>query len=273
MSGVDLALVRSVLFAPATRPDLVAKLPRAAPDAAIVDLEDAVPAAHKAEGRELARRALAELGKTGLPVFLRVNPVGSAWWADDLAAARDAGLAGIVVPKLEREEEVELLPPDLPVIAGIETALGVLDVRRVLRRPVVAAYFGAEDLVSDIGGRRTKAGHEVLYARSRVALAARAARLPVFDQVVTQLRDETLFRMDAAVGRDLGYTGKLCIHPEQVEWTNDAFTPGGEELARSRRLVAAWEEMDGEIGVLSFEGEMVDLPAVTRARALIARAR
>jgi len=272
-------LLRSVLFAPATLPDVADKLARSAPDIAVIDLEDAVPESGKSEGRAAAAAALDRCADDGPPMFVRINPVGSPWWREDAALAAHAAVSGVVVPKLERSGHVEALAKQLRaegverprVIAGIETARGVLDVRRLLRAPVAAVYFGAEDLIADVGGRRTEDGDEVLFARSQVALAARVAGLAAIDQAVVALGDEERFRSDAATGAALGYAGKLCIHPSQVAWANRAFEPTAEEVDRSRRLLAAYEAAARNgAGAVRFEGQMVDAPMVEHAQRLLA---
>ncbi len=118
-----------------------------------------------------------------------------------------------------------------------------------------------------MGGRRTAAGTEVLYARSQVALAARLAGVAALDQVVTAVRDDTAFRADAAQARALGYRGKLCIHPQQVPLAHEAFSPSETEVAHARRVIEA--SADG-VGLL--DGEMVDDVHVRMARATLARA-
>ena len=260
--------LRSLLFAPGNKGEVLAKLPRSGPDGVVLDLEDAVPSDAKAE----ARAVVAEVAPTlvdQVAVFVRVNAVPSAWFADDVAALPD-GIAGIVVPKLESAEQVGALPA-LPVVAGLETAAGVARAEEVLATDrVVAAYCGAEDYVADMGGVRTPEGTEVLYARSQVALAARLTGTLAIDQVVTDLRDEERFRADAAVGRSLGYRGKLCIHPAQVAWAHEAFSPSAEELDRARRLLAAYEEAKASgTAAIAFEGQMVDEPLARQAQALL----
>lgn len=282
---MSLDAVRSLLFAPATRPETVAKLPRTAPDAVAIDLEDAVPDADKERAREQARAgaaALLELPRADRPaVLIRVNAPDSRWIEGDLEQALPPGLDGIVVPKLERPEQLARLRAALDargldrlgVVAGIETARGVLEVERLLGDPVDIAYFGAEDYIADLGGRRTPGGDEVLYARSRVALAARVHGVASLDQVVVTLRDEDAFLADATLGRAIGYRGKLCIHPDQVVLANRVFSPSAEELERSRQLIAAWERGAREgTGAVEFDGRMIDEPALKEARAMLARA-
>ena len=123
-----------------------------------------------------------------------------------------------------------------------------------------------------MGGRRTRGGQEVLFARSQVALAARLAGVPAIDSVVVDFHDDAGFDADAELGRAIGYRGKLCIHPAQVERANRAFGASAEEVARARALIAAWEAGVAEgRGAVSFEGTMVDLPIVRVAMQTLAR--
>jgi citrate lyase subunit beta/citryl-CoA lyase len=277
----EVAQLRSLLFAPASRPDVLAKLPRSNPDGAVIDLEDAVPAGGKPDARVHARRMGPELANAHpeLAVYVRVNAVATEWFADDIVQACTPELAGVVVPKLESAEHVRRVGEALAaagldhlgVLAGLETALGVEAAREILVPPVVACYFGAEDFVADIGGVRTESNTEVLYARSRVALAARLAGVLAIDQVVTVFGDDARFVEDAAQGRALGYRGKLCIHPAQVELANRAFSPTLDEVERARRLLDAFEAAvaRGEAAI-DFEGQMVDEPLARHARSIVA---
>jgi citrate lyase subunit beta/citryl-CoA lyase len=272
--------LRSLLTVPATRLDMVEKVPRAAPDAVFLDLEDAVAPAAKAAARADARAGaarLAELSPT-TAVFVRVNAVPTEWFAGDVAEALSPALTGMVVPKLESRADVERVDEalraaglaNLMVLAGVESALGVARVDEVLTGPVRACYFGAEDFVADMGGVRRTDNVEVLYARSRVALAARVAGVTAIDQVVADFRDDVRYRAEAELARALGYQGKLCIHPAQVALAHEVFTPSGVEVDRARRLLDAYDAAAarGE-SALAFEGEMVDEPMARRARAVL----
>ena len=273
---------RSMLFAPGNRADLIAKLPRSAPDAVVIDLEDAIPgsAEAKAAARPVARDAARDLiaAAPHLAVFLRVNALHSPYFADDLAVLTPE-LAGVVVPKLESAADVQRVVEafkahnlTLPILAGLETGAGVWNALEILREEAVTlAYFGAEDYTTDLGGRRTAGNQEVLYARSRVALAARLAGVPALDIVVTALNDAAAFRADAEQGRALGYAGKLCIHPAQVALAHDLFGATPAEAARARALLdAAHTAAARGHGAFSFEGQMVDEPMLSAARAVLA---
>ena len=271
--------IRSLLFAPAVRPDLLRKMPASGADAMVIDLEDATPPDAKETGRVELQSAVAEL-QGQIPIFARINDASTPWHHDDLDALPD-GLDAIVVPKLETVAGLDALQRglearglDLPVVGGIETGLGVADARALLTHPVVdAAYFGAEDFIADMGGVRTASNHEVAYARSHVALAGRLAEIPMIDMITADFKDDARCRRECEEARELGYGGKLCIHPAQVRIANDAFTPSAGEVDRARRLLAAYDDGKAQgIASIAFEGQMVDEPVAVQARRVIALA-
>ena len=277
----EIGRLRSLLFAPAVRPDFIAKLPERGADAVVVDCEDATPAGAKDLARQHVREhvpALAEKCK----VTVRVNAVASEWFADDINDGVVPEVAAIVVPKIDSVDALNTVSAALEgnglghigVIAGIETGLGVADARLLLAHErVVAAYFGAEDFIADMGGIRTASNEEVLYARSAVALAARLGGVPLLDQVVTDFRDDDRFIAECAQARAIGYSGKLCIHPGQVALANAAFIPSADEVDRARRLLEVYEKATSEgLAAIDFEGQMVDEPLAVQARRIIATA-
>jgi citrate lyase subunit beta / citryl-CoA lyase len=263
---------RSLLFVPGNRPELAAKAPRSGPDAVVLDLEDAVPPAGKEAARSLVAEAATTLAGV-VPVCVRVNPPGTPWFADDVAALPD-GLAAVVVPKLDTAAQVDEVASSLgggrAVVAGIETVRGVADARELLRSPVVACYFGAEDYIADLGGVRTPGNAEVAWARAYVAVAARLAGVAALDMVTIDFRDDDRFVAEAREARTLGYAGKMCIHPAQVPLARRAFRPTDDEVDHARRLLAAFDAAGGD--TIAFEGQMVDEVVAARARAVLATA-
>jgi len=273
---------RSVLFGPAARVDFVPKFVASGADIGVLDLEDATPEGRKAAARDTLRDAVPGSGELGdMKLFVRTNAPGSAHFVDDLAAAAASRCQGIIVPKLESNREVTAVREamaaadigDHMLCGGIESVAGVHRAVEICGAGVDLVYFGAEDFITDMGGVRTESNTEVLYARSRVAMAARLALVWALDQVVVDYGDSARFEREAGVARSLGYDGKVCIHPSQVAIANAAFTPSEAEVERARALVAAADagEAAGD-GVVSFEGTMVDAPIINRARALIAAA-
>ena len=262
---------RSLFFVPGSRPELLGKVSRWRPDVAVLDLEDAVPAAGKDTARAAAVTALAQ---TDVPstLLVRINPPGTAWFDADLSAVADGPAAGVVLPKYESADQVAAvrrrLPSDAVVVVGIESARGVADCAVLLEAPVDAAYFGAEDYIADLGGRRTSGGSEALYARSHVVLAARLAGVGAIDEAFVDIRDDDGFVANARAGQAMGYTGKICVHPRQVELSHQVFTPAAEDVEHARAVVAAFESG----GVATVDGQMVDEVHVRMARRVLARA-
>ncbi|MBI4521965.1 MAG: CoA ester lyase [Gemmatimonadetes bacterium] len=279
-------VIRSLLFAPANRVDLVAKFPRSGADAAVIDLEDGTPEQEKAAARSGLAAVVSGLRARGMPglLLVRINAPASPHAPADLEAALAADVDGLVIPKLTTAAELQPIAAALdraarpadrrpPILIGlIETVAGVINAHELARSDarLHALAFGGEDFISDIGGRRTPEGREVLYARSQVVIAAKAAGLAALDQVVVDIRDEAQFRRDAVEGRSLGYTGKMCLLPRQVALANEIFTPDRDEIDWSRRLLAAAESARAAgWGVIEFEGRMIDPPLVRRARAVV----
>ncbi|HEY1967950.1 MAG TPA: CoA ester lyase [Pseudonocardia sp.] len=268
-----------MLFVPAISLDKLAKVARVRPDAVIVDLEDAVAPDAKPAARGAALEALAAARPGAGRVLVRINGVGTPWYDEDVAAVSTAIAAGmldgVVLPKYERVAELAGLRAALPagalVIVGLESARGVADARELLAGGPGAraevAYFGAEDYIADLGGRRTPGGHEVLYARSQVCLAARLAGVATLDQVVAAVRDAEAFRADAEQGRALGFRGKICLHPTQVTIAHEVFTPSEAEIEHARAVLAA-----ASSGVGLVDGQMVDAVHITMAHAVLTRA-
>ncbi|WP_436909361.1 HpcH/HpaI aldolase/citrate lyase family protein [Halosimplex marinum] len=275
---------RSVLFAPGDQPDLMRKAPTTGTDAVVFDLEDAVLPAKKADAREAVREVLADLD-ADCEVCVRVRPPGRGA-ADDLDAilAGDAraALDALVLPKAESADDATDLADlaaerdaDPPVLALVETAAGVLHAEGIAAaEPTDALIFGAEDLAADIGATRTDEGTEVLHAREHAVLAAAAAGVDAVDTMYTDFEDEAGLRAEAEFALELGYDGKLAIHPAQVGPINEAFTPDPERVERAERVLTAKEAADAEgRGVFAVDGEMVDAPLVAQAERVMERAR
>jgi citrate lyase subunit beta/citryl-CoA lyase len=269
---------RSLLFLPATSPQLLAKATERGADALIVDLEDAVPPARKAEARPLAAAALRALAARGAEVLLRVN-ADPALLDDDLAAIpRDVALT-VMVPKVEAAAQVEAVAARLanlglgcPIAALIETPRGVLDAARIAAAPGLCALgFGAEDFSAALG--LSPAPATLAMPAQLVGLAAHAHGHAFWGLAgsVAETVDMEAFGALVRLSRQLGFTGSVCIHPRQVPVANEGFGPTPEERAWARRVVAAAEEARarGE-GAVLLDGRMIDRPIEDRARRWLA---
>ncbi|MDF2369054.1 CoA ester lyase [Sneathiella sp.] len=281
-------LFRSLFFAPANRPDLLAKFPRFSADCYAVDLEDGTPPDDKIAARDALADNIDMLRKADVKglVYVRVNEPGSSFFLDDIAAAVKCDIDGIIIPKLETPEQCDPIfsavaaaekanPEKRPIriMGGIESMLGVLNVNELCGANdlMSSVFFGAEDYASDLGARRTKEGDEVLYARSRVVLAAKIAGIVAIDQAVIDVRNDEQCRMDASKGRDLGYEGKICVIPRQIGICNSVYAPTDEEVAEAEEVVTVYKEaMSKGIGTIDFKGKMIDGPLLKRAEATLA---
>jgi citrate lyase subunit beta/citryl-CoA lyase len=266
---------RSFLFAPGNDERKLRRALASGADAVVADLEDAVTSAEKRAARSLSANVLAEAEGDALRL-VRVNAAGSEWIADDVEALGSIDLDGLVLPKATATAVALVEGLGLPVVAIVETPEGVRGAFELATVPAVEALvLGAVDLGLALGLEPREDGLELVFARSSLVVDSAAAglRAPI-DQVWTTVRDDAGLRRDCELARSLGFRGKACIHPEQVPVVNEAFSPSSEELARARDVIRAFEvaAADGQ-GAVAFEGEMIDLPVVERARQLVADAK
>lgn len=271
---------RSVLFSPGDQPNTLRNAVETDADVVVFDLEDAVVPDRKETARERTRDVLAEVD-ADCEVCVRVNPVDSGA-RQDLEVVLDGHHPdSIMLPKVASDEDVDALAAlltehdaDLPVLALVESAAGVLAAESVAAAAVTdALLFGAEDLAGDIGATRTRDGTEVSHARQHVLLAARAAGIDAIDTLFPAYEDLDGLRSDADRGAQLGYDGKMAIHPDQIPVLHDAFTPDTERIEWAKRILSGGEaaEKDGT-GVFVVDGEMVDAPMVRQAERILERA-
>ena len=270
----SLSSARSVLFAPGNDRRKLENALECGADAVVADLEDAVPADEKTTARRLAAQVLAE-ATTESVVAVRVNGTDTAFWEDDLRALAGLELGFLVLPKSTPEAVARLGGDGPPVLAIVESAQGLKRAYEVASAPRVAALaLGAVDLALELGLEPRRDGQEVLLARSQLVLDSAAARIRApFDLVHLDIRDGAALEAECRLARSLGFRGKLCIHPAQIETVNRVFSASEEEVERARRVVAAYEREAAEgRGAVAVDGEMVDLPVVERARQVLAEA-
>jgi citrate lyase subunit beta/citryl-CoA lyase len=288
--------MRSWLFVPGDSEPKLGKAAGAGADAVIVDLEDAVAPPAKPQARLLAKAWLERQGGGGADSpsrWVRINPLDTPLWREDLAAVMAGRPAGIVVPKAAGPEQLQALAGEL---SGLEQRHGAAPgstriLPLVSETPAaalgIAAYagtalprlcgltWGAEDLSAAIGAgrKRDERGRwtdTFRFVRAQVLLAAHARGIMAVDTLHAEFRDlDGLARVAAESYAD-GFTGMLAIHPSQVPVINAAFTPGEAEIARARAIVNAFSAHPG-VGALSLDGRMLDQPHLEQARRLLER--
>ena len=271
---------RSWLFVPADSEKKIAKALDSAADAVIFDLEDSVAPAQKAAARDILKTL--EVGEGGPTCWVRINPLASEYLKEDLEVLANGAIHGIVLPKAENGADITQLAHrtgSVPVHAIVtETAaslFGLLSYRDP-KSPLTAMSWGAEDLSAALGAASkydSDGGLSFTYrmARSLCLAGAVAAGVQPVDGVFADFRDQEGLRAEAEAAAREGFTGKLAIHPAQVETINAAFSPSADEIAHAEAIVAAFES-EPSAGVLSVGGRMVDRPHLLQATRVLERA-
>ncbi len=276
-------LLRSLLYVPADSARKLTSARNLHPDALIFDLEDGVAPDRKLEARRLIQEELKSAAAFSAKIFIRVNRFGSPFLADDLRAAVHPQVYGIVLPKCNEAWEVDEVHKTLfglekqngmaqgitKLILMIETAKGVANARDLgqANSRVIALVFGAEDYCADMGIARTKTGNEVTFARSLIALAARAEGLKAIDGVFTDFKDAAGLFEETQRIKQIGFTGKTVIHPQQIDVVHSALAPSEQEIAWAEEVVSTFHKAGG--GVVVVRGKMIDEPVVMQARRVL----
>jgi citrate lyase subunit beta/citryl-CoA lyase len=278
-------MIRSFLFSPATNPRRVTKAIEGPADAVIVDLEDAVAVEEKPAARAAAVEILKQQRRK--PVYVRVNGLGTPFSFDDLHAMGAAGPDGIILPKVESpsdlltvdwmlgEIEVRNGRPrgSIDVVPILETAKGIAAVGAIAGAVarVRRLAFGAVDLALDMDLDLTDEVGALNHPRFAIALASRVAGLGgPLDTAYIAIQDLEGLRVSTLNAKKMGYTGKCCIHPSQIEVVNAIFTPSAQEIERARRIVAAFAEAESAgSAAFKLDGVMIDYPVVDKARRLL----
>lgn len=278
---------RSFLFAPGNHARRVEKSMTLGADAVILDLEDAVANAEKEATRAVVVQALAQSRRC--QGYVRVNALRTPWSHGDFMAVVAPGVDGIVLPKVEsasdlhtaewllRSLERERGMPEggIDLIPIVETALGFSSIASIARSGtrVRRLSFGAGDFTLDVGITWSRDELELLPYRTAFVVESRAAGLePPLDTVWVALNDAEGFARSVQRVKDLGFQGKLCIHPDQVPVVNERFSPSQAELAQARRIVDAFAQAEREgLAAIQVDGKFVDYPIVYLAQRLIAR--
>lgn len=276
-----------MLFTPGNNLRMIYKAGTLGADAIILDLEDAVPMAEKETARIFVRDSIEQVAAGGSQVFVRTNAFTTGLAEEDLNWTVQAGLDGVVLPKVESREEVleaerliaalekerGLEADSLVLVLTLESARGVVNAYEIATasKRTVALAFGALDFTRDMGTSVSREGTELFYARSRIAIVARAAEIQAIDTPWIDIADQEGLVQEAKAARQLGFRGKLLIHPSQIEPVNRVFSPSEDEIEYARKVVRAFKEAEAEgVGAISLEGKMVDIANFRQAEQLIA---
>jgi len=281
-----MTVLRSLLFVPGNRADMLAKAVGLTPDALVPDMEDSVPVEEKARARDVTAAALAQLAQSGVSVIPRVNALDTGLLEEDLAAVVGPYSYGVSVGKIYTPKDVRSIAGILarleqkagvPVghtrlVLWMETAMAIVHAYDICAASprIIGVAFGAEDFTHDMGIERTTDDSEVAIPRSVVCVAARAANVLALDTPYFLFRDPEGLQHNALASKKIGFKGKFAIHPAQIDIINATFSPSAADIDYARRVVAAFEEAErAGKGATSLDGKVVDVPVVKRARALL----
>ena len=286
----DNELMRTSMYGGGTSPVKMIQAGFYNEDCLVYDLEDSVSAGEKDAARLLVYHAVKEQRPKGKYILIRVNGLYSKELDEDLEAAVRAQPDAIRIPKVEYASEVKRVDEKITAIekkaglpeggikiwCNIESYLGVMNAQEIASASprVVAMALGAEDFTASMNAQRTKPGWEIFYARNAVLIACRAAGISAQDAVFSDLNDEEGLKRDLEMTRTLGFDGKTCVHPRQIDTVNACFTPTAKEIRNAQRVLEALEEAArNRTGVCVLDGSMVDKPMELRARAVLAKAK
>lgn len=282
-------ILRSLLFVPGNKANMLEKSLGFMPDVVLPDLEDSVPDAEKATARDTVRAWLPRLCEVQARVMPRVNSLETPWTRDDLKAVVMPGIYGISIGKVrvpgdiaavseliaERESRIGIEIGTLKLIPWLETASAIVHCYEICRASprIVGVAFGGEDFTNDMGLERLDDERQLLYARSAFCIAARAAGVLALETPFFKFRDDAALCADSLAAKRLGFKGRFAIHPAQIRTIGECFRPSAAEIEQARRIVAAYEAAESEgRGSTSLDGVVIDVPVVKRARGVLALA-
>lgn len=279
-------LRRTMLYVPGNNPGMIKDAGIYPADCIMFDLEDSVALTEKDSARFLVHEALTTLDYEGKEIIVRVNGLDTEMGKEDLEAIVRTGKAVIRLPKtetaediIECEREIERIEKECGItigstkmMAAVESAAGVLNAKEIATasKRLIGIAIGAEDYVTDLKTNRSPGGIELLFGRSMILLAARAAGIDAIDTVYSDVNNEEGFREEVALIKQLGFDGKSIINPRQIRPVHEIYTPTEKEIEKSLAIMEAIEEANKKgSGVISLNGKMIDKPIVMRAQRVL----
>ena len=281
-----MAVLRSLLFVPGNRTNMLEKAMGISPDAYIPDMEDSVPAEEKENARNVIASFLPKLAEVGPLVIPRINSLDTGLLQDDMAAIVGPHIFGVSVGKIQSTRDIDYISNiieglekkaglevgTVKLIPWIETAMAIVNAYEICAASprIVGVAFGAEDFTNDMAIERTESESEIDYPRRVICVAARAADVLALDTPYFSFRDSDGLKKNSFEAKGYGFRGKFAIHPAQVDIINESFSPSSDEIENARRVIAAFEEAERSgRGSTSLDGKVIDVPVVKRARQLL----
>jgi citrate lyase subunit beta/citryl-CoA lyase len=283
-----MTLFRTWMFVPGNQYRRIDKVKDLKADIIIYDLEDAVPPSEKEKARQLVLQTIeGDFHRTN---YVRVNDINTAYFEEDVTSVVTSGLNGIVIPKANRADDIQMIDRlldslekqkriekgSIHIVPLIETALGVKNAFEIAKSSerIKQMAFGSIDYTLDINAQLTKEGTEILFARSQLIIASRVAEIePPIDGVYLNIKDLEGLETETRFVRELGFQGKLVVHPDQIQVVNEVFSPTQKEVTEAREIVDAFgKAIKQGLAALQLNGKMVDFPVAERAKRVVNQA-
>lgn len=277
---------RSQLYVPGNSPSMLQNCMVFGADGVLLDLEDSVSIYQKDSARFLVCEALSFLNFGDIEVVVRINGIDTPFCKDDLEAIIPLKPDALRLPKTssvedianyekmisEMEEKNNIPIGTTKIVPMLETAIAIENAYEIAisSKRIIAITIGGEDLTADMKVARTREGRELYWARAKVALAAAAAKVAALDTVYSDVNDEEGLRKDTQIIKELGFDGKACINPRQIQIIHEVFNPTPDEIEKAIEIIKASRKKEG--GVVSLNGRMIDYPVVKRAEMTLTRA-
>ena len=277
-------LFRSLIFVPGNNPRFLEKAKKIQADIVCFDLEDSVPDDQKVSARKLIKSALKSKKSYKSAIFVRTNSPSSGKIPSDLKEVIQKGIDGIVIPKvnniqelkkiekiLSKLEKIQKLKP-IQIIPSIESAQGVVNTYNIASfgKRISAVVFGVFDLLNDIGVEYTKESLGEKYSRTKIPVDAHAAGVVAIDAIWQDLKDSKGLEKDCQVGKNLGYSGKSIIHPDQISIVHKLFHPNKSEILWAQKVCKIYLESTKKgTGATTIDGKMIDEVHFKQAKALL----
>jgi citrate lyase subunit beta/citryl-CoA lyase len=287
-------LRRTVMYVAGNKPGMLQNAAIYGADSVIFDVEDSVSVAEKDSARELVYHALRNL-KFSCEIGVRINHISTPWGYDDLEYLLPAKPDYIRLPKGECGDEIRDLDKiitkaeekngfetgSIKIMVSIESPKGLRNAYEISSASprMIAIAIGGEDFAASLKTEKTKGniftgGRELFVARSMIVFAAREAGIQAIDSVFSDMRDEETLINEVTMVKELGFDGKSCVNPRQIDIIHQVFTPSSKEIDYAHRVLAVFEEaLANNSGVIALNGKMIDMPMVIRAQRVLANAR
>ncbi|MDD2717150.1 MAG: aldolase/citrate lyase family protein [Candidatus Wallbacteria bacterium] len=279
-------LRRTMLYIPGNNPGMIQNGGCYGADAIMLDLEDAVAVNRKDDARLLVRNLLSYVDFGDVEKTVRINGMNTDFVIPDLSMIVPAKPDAIRIPKVETIEDIQradklisqmedesgLRVGTIMIHAMLETALGVENAYAIAKASprITAITIGGQDLTADMGIQKTLGGEELSYARRRIVMAAKAARISAIDTIWADVDDDEGLIRETRMIKELGFDGKAVINPRQIEPVHRVFLPTVSEIDKAMKIVTAFKKAQAEgVGVFAIDGRMIDAPVVARARRIL----